>query len=140
MENANTQRRFAYADPKLTHVQAVLEARGANAAADKVAEHADAGRSLGMQRAKEAAPPELLTAAQTTAMRIARTEGFVTCPALVVALRADGWGDLLDALDLRALGHVFRRPHWHADGVLRGKQSPGSHRRPVTVWRLRGEP
>ena len=76
----------------------------------------------------------LIAIARNLALRIARANGTVTSPQVLEALKAAGYGHLLDEVDPRFMGVVFRRG-WQRVGWLE-KESRASHARPVTVWAL----
>ena len=65
---------------------------------------------------------------------IAQHCGRVTSTDVLETLRVRGHGPLLDSIDPRWVGCVFRdRKKWKRDGA----EATGSHGRYVTVWRLR---
>lgn len=82
----------------------------------------------------EATRADLLAKARTIAWALAGTDGTVTSPDVVAEMRQQGYGAELDAVDLRFLGAVFRCG-WERAGWVTGRASPGSHARPVAVWR-----
>jgi hypothetical protein len=77
--------------------------------------------------------PELIKAAKNVALDLVTEHGEVTSPDVVAYLRRLGWGPLLDSVDLRFMGVVFRKG-WRRVGWKTGRASPGSHARPVAVW------
>jgi len=82
----------------------------------------------------EAARADLVPAARAIAVELGAGGASVTSPQVLVELRKRGWGAELDAVDLRFMGAVFRAG-WERVGWVTGKASPGSHARPVAVWR-----
>lgn len=77
--------------------------------------------------------PALVAIAYETARRIAVEHGKVTSPEVLAALRAQGHGEAIDAVDRRFMGAVFRASRgWRRVGWV----STGSHRRPVAVWEI----
>ena len=73
---------------------------------------------------------EVVAIARAVAEEIAAREGTVTSPQVLAEMRARGHGDLLDAVDRRFMGVVFRLG-W----VASGHAQTGSHKRSVPVWR-----
>lgn len=79
----------------------------------------------------------LVCEARAVARELALAEGMVTSPEVLAELRRRGLGPDLNRVDARFMGPVFRGSEWERIGWLSGPQSPGSHSRPVAVWRLR---
>ena len=74
---------------------------------------------------------KLVELARITARRIAELRGTVTGPQVLKMLK-NSKAEGIDDVDPRFLGAVFR------NGWIRVGFSPeGSHRRPVSVWRLK---
>lgn len=75
----------------------------------------------------------MIEMAKMIAEWIAKKKGRVTSTDVICELRARGYGELLDSVDKRFLGAVFRAGKgWKRIGF----ESTGSHRRPVSIWRL----
>jgi hypothetical protein len=133
------QSRFPFDDPLFVELSDLIEREGANAAALAVVPFNEAGRDMALDR-QEAMPSneEFLVAARAMARQIAQSEGTVTSPAVLAGLRVTGWADFMRTYEPRVMGVVFRDSKvWDRVGWLSGEQSPGSHARPVSVWRLR---
>lgn len=82
-----------------------------------------------------AANAALVEVAKDTARRIADSHGTVTSTQVLAALREEGYGAVLDAVDRRFMGAVF----WPGSGWERvGWSTTGSHGRPVAVWKWSG--
>jgi len=79
----------------------------------------------------------LVDLAREVAMQLAARDGQVTSSDVLTILRRRGYGPVLDQTDTRFMGAVFRGQEWERVGYLSGTDSPGSHSRPVAVWRLR---
>jgi hypothetical protein len=81
--------------------------------------------------ALEAARAALITEAHKIAVQLARQRGRVTSIEVWHTMLAYGYEEQLKGYDPRWIGCVFRRG-WVRDGF----ESTGSHKRPVSVWRL----
>ena len=79
----------------------------------------------------------LVAEARAVACSLARSRGEVTSPEVLAEMRLLGFGADLARVDARFMGPVFRGPEWERVRWLSGPESPGSHARPVAVWRLR---
>ena len=77
---------------------------------------------------------DLIQIAQLVADSIEQLNGRVTSPEVVSKMRALGMGEVLDNVDRRFLGAVFRRPGWERVGF----ENKGSHARPVAIWKRKG--
>ncbi len=78
----------------------------------------------------------LIEIARAVAQELAIRHGRVTSPDVVQELRARGYGDMIDAVDKRFMGAVFRSGNgWERIGF----ENLGSHRQPISVWRKRGD-
>ena len=75
----------------------------------------------------------LIDLAREVAVELATARGVVTSPEVLEELRRRGYGSVLDQVDTRFMGAVFRGPEW----VQEAWEGQGSHSRPVAVWRLR---
>jgi hypothetical protein len=80
----------------------------------------------------------LVGEAHQDALRLVRARGTVTSPEVLEEMRRRGFGPEIDRVDTRFMGCVFRdNKTWERSGWLLGRSSPGSHSRPVAIWRLR---
>lgn len=77
---------------------------------------------------------ELVEKAREVAISLGAS-GDVTSPAVLARMRELGLGEKLDQVDARFMGVVFRGRGWKRVGWLSGADSPGSHARPVALWR-----
>lgn len=75
---------------------------------------------------------DLVLAAKAIAEQIAREKGRVTSPEIITILRRSELAARIDEVDRRFMGAVFRGPAWKRIGF----ESTGSHKRPVSIWRL----
>lgn len=75
---------------------------------------------------------ELIRLALSVAKELCETQGSVTSSAVLKELRRQGHGPLVDSVDRRFMGVVFRSG-WEQTGWAES----GSHRRKQPVWRLR---
>lgn len=73
----------------------------------------------------------LIDVAETYARDLAKTNGGVTAPEVLAAMRRTGWEDDMRGLDPRWVGAVFRRAGWCAISTV----PQGSHGRRVPVWK-----
>ncbi len=91
----------------------------------------EAERKLAEKRLRDARA-ELIALARTAATHLANRNGTVTSPQVVKELRRRGYGPLLDKVDRRLMGPVFR------GGFRRvGYANEGSHGAAVSVWELK---
>ncbi len=75
---------------------------------------------------------DLIALARATAREMGQRGDALTSVGLIKELRARGHGHMLDSVDNRALGCVFRGG-WEKIGY----ESVGSHARPCAVWVLK---
>lgn len=75
---------------------------------------------------------EVVELARGVARSLALQHGFVTATGVLQEMRARGYGEMLDVVDPRFMGVVFRRG-WEQTGWAQ----TGSHKRRQPVWRLR---
>jgi hypothetical protein len=74
---------------------------------------------------------ELIAIADRIALQMDADEGSVTAPRLILALRAAGFGEMLDAVDPRWIAAVLLPSRgWRCIGESR----EGSRSRPVKIW------
>jgi hypothetical protein len=71
--------------------------------------------------------------ARGVARTLALQHGRVTSSGVLQAMRDQGMGDEIDAVDRRFMGCVFRGRGWQQIGW----ETSGSHRRRQPVWALR---
>lgn len=71
-----------------------------------------------------------ITLGTAAALHIMSAKGRVTSVEVVAQLRAQGHGAMLDSIDARWIGAVFRGGGWKRIGW----EATGSHARPVAVW------
>lgn len=100
-------------------------------------EHDESARAQREAEARDAALDRLAESRQTlialgrgAADAIARERGKVTSTLVFERLREQGHGRLLDGVDPRWIGVVFR-----AGWAREGWEPTGSHGRPVAIWR-----
>jgi hypothetical protein len=74
----------------------------------------------------------LIDAAKSIAVSLARKNGKVTSTEVLEEMRNSWLKDAVSSVDRRFMGAVFRAG-WERVGFT----NSGSHRRPVSVWRLR---
>jgi hypothetical protein len=98
---------------------------------DLIAHAAARDRALDLLEEKRSG---LVSIAREIALRIAKEKGRVTSSEVISALRDSGYGDAIDRVDKRFMGAVFRsNKGWSRIGF----ENAGSHRRPISIWRLR---
>ena len=78
---------------------------------------------------------EVIELARGVARSMALRDGFVTATGVLQEMRAQGYGPMLDDVDRRFMGCVFRGKAWEQTGWAQ----TGSHKRRQPVWRLRGD-
>lgn len=77
---------------------------------------------------------DLLEYAKVVAVRLAMNNGTVTSPEVVDELYESGWAYILDHIDHRFMGGVFRSgTGWERVGF----KNLGSHKQPISVWKLK---
>jgi hypothetical protein len=73
----------------------------------------------------------IVEAAHSVALELCETTGRVTSPDVLAELKARGFDELLEGVDPRFMGAVFRAGRgWRRLGF----ENKGSHARPVSVW------
>lgn len=76
----------------------------------------------------------LVDVAYEIAVSLAKRDGTTNSSIVLAEMRSQGYGESLDVVDRRFMGAVFRASRgWTRVGF----KNIGSHKRPVSIWKLK---